>query len=96
MTIGRKLTIAFDINGTLSVPQVTKLFKALDRSRCHLIVWSSLGPPYCRRFCAENGLEPDEIIEKNAKEVDLAFDDYPQNIKTARILLGVIDTHTKI
>jgi hypothetical protein len=83
------LVIAFDINGTLTNPLVRDLFKVLDRGKCYLIVWSTLGVEYSKNFCEKHGLEPDEVIDKQAREVEIAVDDLPESISVADLVIGV-------
>ena len=85
----KKLTIAFDINRTLTEEVIRRLFQALDRSKCEVIVWSTQGRAYCEAFCAEYNLRPDRIVEKHSEKVDIAVDDLPGNIHQASVVLGV-------
>jgi hypothetical protein len=86
----KKITVAFDVNNTLTVPGVQKLFEALDRNKCHLIVWSTLGADYAKDYCQSKNLEADEYLDKEARTVDIAIDDIPQSIEAALVVLGVI------
>jgi len=83
-----KVSIAFDINGVLTEPIFQQLFNSLDRSKCHLIVWSSMGIDRIKEFCKENKLEADEYLEKQSKKVDIAIDDHPEMIINAKKVLG--------
>ncbi|MGD9129221.1 MAG: hypothetical protein PVJ09_01925 [Candidatus Woesebacteria bacterium] len=83
-----KLTVAFDINGTLTFPELRQFFKLIDRSQCHLIAWSTLGATYAKTFCQKHGLEADEYLRKHKVQVDIAIDDFPDSIKNARLVLG--------
>jgi hypothetical protein len=83
------ITIAFDINGTLTQERVRGMFNALDRNKCKVIVWSTFGIDYCRQFCEQNNLEPDDIWEKQARYVDIAVDDLPTSITQAREVIRV-------
>lgn len=87
-----KISIAFDINGVLTEDLFQDLFRALDRSKCHLIVWSSMGADRAKQFCLENMLEADEYLNKQSKRVDIAIDDKPEMILTAEQVLGVKDS----
>ncbi len=89
MNIMQKTLVAFDVNGTLTKPEVRELFKLIDRSQCHLIVWSTLGIDYAKEFCQKYNLEADEYLDKDSKKVDLAIDDLPQWVKNAKMVLGV-------
>jgi hypothetical protein len=91
----KRLKIAFDVNNTLSETVVQNLYHALDRKRCELIVWSSLGTAYAQSFCEENNLKPDRIIEKQSEVVDVALDDIPESIYKAHITLGVTNNNLK-
>jgi hypothetical protein len=86
-----KISVAFDINGVLTEPLFQTLYKSLDRSKCYLIVWSSMGVDRVRKFCKENQIEADEYLEKQSKEVDIAIDDKPEMISSAKAVLGVKD-----
>jgi hypothetical protein len=84
-----KLTIAFDVNNTLTDPQMRRLFNSLNRTKCHLIVWSTLGAEYAKDFCQENNLKAHEYCDKQEKHVDIAIDDIPDSIQAASLVLGV-------
>lgn len=85
----RKFRIAFDVNGTLSHPLVRELFKSIDRERWYVIVWSTLGKGYAKKFCEEHDLIADEFMNKQVEEVDVAVDDIPDSIQAAKLVLGV-------
>lgn len=87
--MNNKISIAFDINGVLTEDTFKDLFKSLDRSKCHLIVWSSMGSEKAKKFCLENMLEADEYLDKQSKMVDIAIDDKPEMILRAKKVLGV-------
>lgn len=84
-----KISIAFDINGVLTESMFQQLFNALDKSKCHLIVWSSMGSIKAKEFCEKNNINADEYLEKQVKKVDIAIDDQPQFIINAKKILGV-------
>lgn len=84
-----KISIAFDINGVSTEPLFQQLFHTLDKSKCHLIVWSSMGVKRTEEFCKENKLEADEYLDKQSKRVDLAIDDHPEMIINSIKVLGV-------
>lgn len=84
-----KISIAFDINGVLTEDLFKDLFRSLDRSKCYLIVWSSMGAERAKEFCLENMLEADEYLNKQSKMVDIAIDDKPGMILSAKEVLGV-------
>lgn len=86
----KKLTIAFDVNGTLTRKELRDLFQALDPKKCQRIVWSTVGINYCKNFCKQHNLEPDEIIEKYSKPVDITIDDNPSFAQAASQVLGVM------
>lgn len=88
----KKISIAFDVNGTLTDERVRQLFLCLDRKKCHLIVWSTIGPAYAKKFCEEFNLAADEYLGKEVKPVDIAIDDYPESILTAQLVLGLRQT----
>lgn len=48
-----KISIAFDINGVLTEPIFQQLFNSLDKSKCNLIVWSSMGANKAKDFCSK-------------------------------------------
>ena len=89
MDKSKKLTIAFDVNNTLSHSLVRKMFSSLDRKSVHIIVWSTLGADYARRFCQESGLQADEYLDKQARKVDIALDDIPTSITASKLVFGV-------
>ncbi|MBU1033461.1 hypothetical protein KKI22_00740 [Patescibacteria group bacterium] len=84
-----KISIAFDINGVLTEPIFQQLFDSLDRSKCHLIVWSSMGASKAKDFCTKNQLVADEYLDKQSKKIDIAIDDHPEMILSAIKVLGV-------
>lgn len=81
------MIVAFDVNGTLTQEPVRKLFQALDRKKCQVVVWSSLGETYARHFCEKYGLVADEYMHKDARRVDVAIDDVPDSVSLAEVLL---------
>ena len=83
------ISIAFDINGTLTQARVRALFNALNRDKCEVIVWSTFGIQYCRQFCDKYSLTPDDILEKQSRYVDVAIDDVPTSISQAEVVVGV-------
>jgi len=87
--MNNKISIAFDINGVLTEDIFKDLFKSLDRSKCHLIVWSSMGSEKAKKFCSENMLEADEYLDKQSKMIDIAIDDKPEMILRTKKVLGV-------
>ena len=85
----RKMKVAFDVNGTLTQQKVVWLFKAIDRDKAEVMVWSTLGREYCIRFLNEKGLMADRVGIKQEAQVDLAFDDQPESIEAAGEVIGV-------
>lgn len=84
-----KMIIAFDVNSTLSDSRVQKLFHALDRNKCHIIVWSSVGAAFAESFCLEAGIVADSYLKKDTLPVDIAIDDIPDSISSASLILAV-------
>lgn len=84
-----KIIIAFDVNNTLSDPRVQKLFHALDRNKCHVVVWSSVGAGFAQTFCQQEGIVADSYLKKDTIQVDIAIDDIPESISTAALTLTV-------
>lgn len=87
--MSKKTSIAFDVNGTLTIPEVRTLFQCLDKKKCHLIVWSTLGADYAHLFCQKYQLTADEYLAKRVKNVDIAVDDLPETIEVAKLVLGI-------
>lgn len=85
----KKITIAFDVNGTLTREPVRKLMEGLDHNKCHVIVWSSLGEAYAQTFCKKYGLVADEYLHKDTVAVDIAVDDVPDSVTSADLFLRV-------
>jgi len=83
------ITIAFDVNGTLTQERVRALFNALNRRKCRVIVWSTLGINYCKQFCLKHELKPDEFWEKHTRHVDIAVDDQLVSILQADVVVEV-------
>lgn len=85
-----KLTIAFDVNGTLTVETIQRLTDALDRKKCILIVWSSLGKGYAQEFCQRYGIHADGYYLKGSVDVDIAVDDHPETVSRSGLILQVL------
>ncbi len=86
----QKIVIAFDVNGTLTLPRIRKLFQAIDRDAFHIVVWSTLGAKYSQQFCKKHNLHADEFLDKRTRSVDIAIDDNPHTVKNnASVILRV-------
>lgn len=85
----KKLTIAFDIDDCILVPNIANgfgndtpnyetitVFKWFQKQGHHMILWSGSGIDWAKTWGEKFGLQPFEVRRKEAsKEVDIAFDD---------------------
>ena len=83
------ISVAFDVNGTLTQECVRWLLRSIDRQKAHVVVWSTMGIDYCKTYCEGMDIKPDEYLKKQAKRVDIAFDDFPHSIERADEVIGV-------
>lgn len=97
-----KLTVAFDVDDTLIVPQVATglgtdtpnyeiiaLYRWFQDQGHEMIIWSGSGVEYAKRWAERLGLTADAFPVKGSRLVHVAFDD----CTTAD--LGQVTVHVK-
>lgn len=95
------MRIAFDIDDTLLVPSVATgfgndtpnydtvaLYKWFQAQGCEMVLWSGSGMDWAQRWGEKLGLQPFQVLPKQAREdIDIAFDDC--DVKLAKVNVRV-------
>lgn len=106
--------VAFDVDDTLIIPaKATDNFRDVphypniallqwfQRHGHHVIVWSGGGVDYAKTWCDKLGIQPDEVVKKGSKDVDIAFDDADVdlgsvNVKVKRVNNSIVRYPEKV
>lgn len=86
--IGKKLTVAFDVDDTLIIPSVAtsmpydtpnysliNILKWFQEQGAEVTIWSGSGIDWAKTWAEKLNLQPCQIAVKGSFEPDIAFDD---------------------
>ena len=95
MTDGKRITVAFDVDGTIidehdrPVHDTLYILLWFVRTGADVTLWSGGGQSYAEHIARRLGLDDKvRIIPKGSERVDVAFDDKPVNLGLVNFLVS--------